>query len=215
MKRWLQLLLSLIGSVLALWLAHLINIFDYITIIPADKSYDVCITVYFTLVETGINVGHSLAIEWWKKQKTKIEAVIYLPKGKPNVDNKPVIHFNEIDMAEFRMKLVVKGKCSNILDKNIILPSIEQADIQIGRRGIGASIDNCGNFIVEIKKLCQNRQNIEVEEDYKIILQRANIEDSSEIVIKPELFAALKSRKIEYISNEARLILEEKSERNN
>lgn len=210
MKKWLQLIVSFVGSLLALWLASFFNFFDYITFIPADKSYDVCITIYFTLIETVLNIAYSAWIEWWEKEKTQIETVIYLPNEEPNRSGCPVIRFNSMDMAEIKIKLVIKGKCKNIINKNIVLQTMTQADMQIGRRGIGAVIDNNGNFVIKMCQLCQSREEIETEETYKVVLQRGNVEDSSQITMKPILSTGSKNWRVKYISNEAKLILEEK-----
>lgn len=208
MKKWMQVFISFVGSLLALWLVHIVNIFDYMTFIPKDKSYDVCIAVYFTLVEAMVNILYSMLLNWIKDRKVDVEAIIFSANEAPNITSCPIIKFNEMGVAEFSMKVSVKGKRNNINNNSIVLNSMRQVDYQIGRRGTGAKVDNAGNYIIEIDKICYNQEVINVEEVYKIVLQRGDMEDSSTIMISPKLLET-KGKHIHFMSNEAKLALEE------
>ena len=195
MKKWIQLAISFVGSIIALLLAHYFNIFEYMTFIPSEKSYDVCITIYFTVIQTGVNIGFYEINKWLEEQKTKIEAVVYLPNEEPNLNSCPIIKFNEMDMAEIRLKLSVKGKSKTI---------------QIGRKGIGVSVDNSGNIMFEMEKMCQGHEAINIEENYKLVLQRGNIDDSLTIIMKPKLVKKARTKNIKFFTNEAKIVLEER-----
>lgn len=207
MKKWLQILVSFVGSLLALWLAHVFNIFDYMPFVPKDKSYDVCIAVYFTLVETLANLLYSMLLDWIEDRRIEVEAIMFSANEEPNIASCPIIRFNEMGIAEFNMKVSVKGKRSNINNNSIILNSMRQVDFQIGRRGTGTKVDNEGNYIIEIDKICNNQDIINVEEIYKIVLQRGDMEDSSVIMISPKLLEN-RHKNIKFVTNEAKLTLE-------
>lgn len=207
MKKWLQIIMSFIGSLLALWLAHAFNIFDYMTFIPKDKSYDVCIAVYFTLVEALVNILYSKVLDWREDKRIDVEVIMFSANEEPNIASRPIIRFNEMGIAEFSMKVSVKGKRSSINNNSIVLNSMRQVDFQIGRRGIGAKVDNDGNYIIEIDKICNNQDIINVEEIYKIVLQRSDMEDSSVIMISPKLIEN-RHNHIKFVANEANITLE-------
>lgn len=208
MRKWLQVLVSFVGSLVALWLAHRFNIFDCMTFIPQEKSYDVCITVYFTLVEAVMNIAYTLLVDWIDKQKIEIEAIMFTANEQPNKNTCPIIRFNDMGLAEMNMKVSIKGKRSRIKNNTIVLTSMSQVEYQIGRRGSGAMVDNEGNYFIEIDKLCNNQDVIDVEETYKIVLQRGTLENSAEIMISPKLNDN-KCKKIAFVSNEVKLTLEE------
>ena len=208
MKKWIQVIISFVGSLLALWLVHVFNIFDYMTFIPKDKSYDVCIAVYFALVEALVNILYSMLLDWREHKKVDVEAIIFSAKEEPNISSCPIIRFNEMGVAEFCMKVSVNGKRNNINNNSIVLNSMRQVDYQIGRRGTGAKVDNDGNYIIEIDKICHNQDVINVEEVYKIVVQRGDMEDSSTIMISPKLLET-KGKHIHFMTNEAKLALEE------
>lgn len=207
MRKWLQVIVSFIGSLIALWLANGINFFEYMTFIPKDKSYDVCIAVYFTIVEAIVNIAYSMHIDWIDKQKIKIEAIMFTANEQPNKNACPIIKFNEFGIAEMNMKVSVQGKRSSIKNNIIVLNSMSQIDFQIGRRGSGAKVDNEGNYIIEIEQICNNQDVISIEEVYKIVLQRGTLENSAEIMISPKL-KYNKGNHIDFVSNEAKLTLE-------
>lgn len=207
MRKWLQVFVSFVGSLTALWLAHGINIFDYMTFIPQDKSYDACITVYFTLVEAFVNTVYTMFTDWIDKQKTEIGAIIFTANEEPNKNTSPIIRFNDMGIAEINMKVSVKGKRSSIKNNTIVLDSMRQVEYQVGRRGSGAKVDNEGNYIIEIDKLCNNQEIMNIEETYKIVLQRGNLENGAEIMISPKLNDK-KCKPIVFVSNNAKLKLE-------
>lgn len=207
MRKFLQVIVSFIGSLFALWLAHGINIFDYLTFVPQDKSYDVCITVYFTIVEAALNISYTILIEWLEKQKVEIEAIMFTANEEPNRNTCPIIRFNDMGIAEVNMKVSLKGKRSQLKNKTIILHAMNQVEYQVGRRGSGAQVDNEGNYIVEIEKLCNKQAIINMNETYKLVLQRGTLEDSAQIMISPKLNNN-KCKLISFVANDAKITLE-------
>lgn len=209
MKKCVKPLLSLIGSVIALLMAHYINIFSYMTFIPDDKSYDVCIAVYFTLFESMIGTFINWCERKYEESMTEIEAVIYLQNEVVNEKTTPIIRFDDMGMAEMRLHIKLCGKCENVKGNQIIIRSFLQAEMQLVRRGTGAKIDNDGSLLIDIGTLCGNRAKIQCEEDYKIVLQRGVIDNSLSINLIPEINIVKKNRRVKYKANEAKIILEE------
>lgn len=209
MKKWIRLFLSLVGSIMALVMAHFCNIFNYISYIPQDKRYDVCIAVYFTLFETFIDIIFTWILECIDKIRTKVEVVMYLPSEVPNANTTPIVRFNDMGMAELRVQLSVIGNCKNVLSSEIVMKSIIQADMQFARRGTGSSIDENGNAIINLNDIVHNRDTIQFEEDYKIVLQRGAIDNGVEIYLKPQINKHKKISIVKFVTNGAKLVLEE------
>lgn len=209
MKKWIKPILSLLGSVIALLMAHGFNIFSYMTFIPNDKQYDVCIAVYFTLFETLISMFCACCEKKINEGKTDIESVIYLQNEIVNQNNNPVIKFNDFGMAEMLLHVKVSGKCKKLKGNRIVLRSFSQADMQINRKGTGAKIDNTGNYIICLESFCGTRECLQYEEDYRIVLQRGAIDNSASIILRPELISDKKIKGIKHIANEAKVVLEE------
>lgn len=209
MRKLLQVLVTFVGALIAIWLANEFNIFNYMTFVPNNKSFDVCITVYFTVVESIVNVSYTMIINWLDKQKVEIETILFTSNDEPNKNTCPIVRFNTMGIAEMNMKVSVKGNRSRVKDKTIILNSMIQVEYQVGRRGSGAKVDNEGNYIIEIEKLCSNQEIVNIEETYKIVLQRGALDDSAQIIVTPKLNDN-NSKLIVFESNNAKLALEER-----
>ena len=100
MRKWLQILVSIAGILLALCLAHAFNICDYMTFIPKDKSYDVCITVYFALVEVITSILLSMILDWMEARKVNVEVIMFASNEAPNKASCPIIKFNKISLND-------------------------------------------------------------------------------------------------------------------
>lgn len=209
MKKWLKLCLSLAGSIIALVLAKWFNIFSYMTFIPKDKQYDVCIAVYFTLLEMIIAYIYEAIEQKVEKEKAKIHSVIHLKNEGPNLNSVPEIRFNEMGMAEFYLHVELDGMCKKMDGCKIRIQSFIQGDMQLGKKGSSANIDNDGNFVIDLEKICGQREDIHWEEDYRIVLQRGVIENGGGIVLKPELVYNTKKFGMIFKSNKSRVMWEE------
>lgn len=210
MKKWLKLGLSLVGSIFALLLAKWVNIFSYMSSIPNDKQYDVCIAVYFNLIETAITIIFERIEKIIEKNKTKIFSIIHIKNEEPNLNSAPVIRFNEMGMAEFFLHIKMSGKCKKMIGKKIVIQSFVQGDMQIGRRGSGVIIDNMGNLVIDLEQICGSREYLNFEEDYRITLQRGLIDNSGSVVLKPELISDGRCCGVKHNKNTVKISWEEK-----
>ena len=212
MKKWLKLLASTIGIIIALCLTKFINLFDYVTFIPQDKKFDVCLTVYFAVIGSLVNVLWEHAENWIEKKRTSIEVVFHLPTEIENMSSVPKVTFNESDVAEVCMHVRIKGNTANILEYSLIIRYLRQADMQPGKKGVGSVIDYEGNYVLRINEICQNLETISYEADYPILFQRSEFENRMEINVCPEIQSEKKKQNvfINFKTNNMILILEEK-----
>jgi hypothetical protein len=210
MKNIFQVVLLLAGTIIALLMAHIFNIFNYMPFVPIDKKYDVCIAAYFTLVETIINNLVNFIYAKVSKNRTFIKVTLYNLQEVPNPNSIPKIYFNNMGIAKMGMKLSIKGRFRNIREKKVIINHFLHADMQFDRRGTGATIDNEGNLLIDLNKFNQNDKVIECEENYIIVFQRSITENSAEILIRPSIEKTPNSFFLNFNENAAKLIMEEK-----
>lgn len=209
-KKVFRLLLSFGGFIVALLVAHGFNIFDYMTFVPEDKKYDVCIAVYFAVMETGITFLYDGIVEQIAQKKTYIEAVFHLPTEFSNSKSVPIIKFNDMGIAEVKLNLMVKGCCSNLINNGVMIRVPQQVDAQFSKKGVGIKQDNQGNLLIMLDEVCRNREVFESEEDYKITFMRRDYDNKATISLSPELLLKKKDRRISFVKNEAKMVLEEK-----
>lgn len=210
MKKFMRVLTSLIGSLIALAMVHFFNIFDYIPLVQPENSYDIGVAVYFSLTEMAVGMLFDWFVGLIEKSKTHIEAILYLPNQVPNETVVPRVRLNNMGMAEMILHVRVHGKCKKVKDSQIMISSFLQAEMQFARRGTGTEIDDNGNVLINLKAFCNKRAEIQCEEDYKIVLQRGAIDNSANIVLKPEIKSNVKLNGTKFICNEADIVLEEK-----
>lgn len=209
MRKWLRLLVSLIGSIFALFIAHCFNICDWFTFIPEDKKYDGCVAIYFTLVEMGIGFAEEKIISFKESRKTYIEVSFYKPGDEASLNATPLLRFNDYGISEVMCKLSIVGKCSNIIDGEIVIPAINEADIQFAKRGNGTSVNERGDAIIKLGDICSYTETINHQEDYRIVLQRGLMDTRSELLLKP-IIKNVKTRNVSYKNNQLKIVMEER-----
>lgn len=201
---------TLLVSVLCILLAHVINPFSFISIVPKDKVYDVCIAVYFSIGSFITEGLIDLINKCIESKKVYIEAVFSHKNEVSGLQSKPCITFNSCDMAEIELEVSIHGNSKQISDLRLEIPKIAQSDFQVGRKTIGAEVNNNGDFVIHLSKICGNSGDINIRETFLITMQRIPIDDKATITMKPELSLEKKSLWIDYTSNSAIVRLEDK-----
>lgn len=209
MKRCIRFLASFIGSIVALLMAHYFNFIIFLTFVPDDKKYDVCIAVYFTCIEAIIGIIFDFICEWFESRRTYIEVVFYNPKETVNISATPIVKFNNMGMAELMLRVKVKGKSANIKNGSIRIEAFKQADMQFAKKGLGAKISNNGDALIKLMDICDGHEELDYEEDFKLVFQRGDYDTYSSRNIKPEL-VSVKSPYVKYERNYMEIILEER-----
>lgn len=209
MKKCIRLFVSFIGSLLALLMAHYFNICTYLEFIPDDKKYDVCISIYFVCAETIMGIFFDWVCKKIADSKTQVEASFFKPRDEANINTNPVVQFNELDMIEVNLRVKITGKSSNIENSSIKIDAIKQIDMQFAKKGMGSTINNNGDAIINFSDACEGHKQIDYEEEFKLVLQRGDYDTHSSIVIKPEIILN-KSKRVDYKCNYIKIKLEER-----
>lgn len=208
---WLiRILATLAGAILTLIIAHAFNPFSAMTFIPQDKAYDVCITVYFSIMEIVLNWGIEKVNALIDSYFMTIEVFISHKDEAAEIYSKPKIRFNEFDLAEVALTVHMRGRKKYFTGLEIVLPQIAQADFQVGKRTIGAYINNQGDFCVKLSDICGSSDAIQLSQTFSVIIQRSPVDESALVQLSPELHPVKRHRRIKYSSNMAILQLEAK-----
>lgn len=198
---------SILGAILSLIIAHNFNPFSTMTFIPQDKVYDVCITIYFSIAEVIISFGMDKIEEIVSGYYMDIEAVLSHRNEEAGLDSQPTIRFNEVDMSEVSLTLKIHGKRKYFNNIEVVIPRIAQADYQLGRQSLGASINSNGDFCIKISAICGYTETVDLTETFLITLQRAPVDNSARVTISPEA-RPIKHKRIRFSNNTAVVQLE-------
>lgn len=204
---FLRIAFSVIGAILSLLLTHYFNFFSLITIIPEDKVYDFCISFYISL--TGLLLNGMLDVIEKKVSDyyMDVEAILSHHDEVPGLSSQPTIRFNEFEVSEVELTIRINGDRDFFSGVKVIIPKIAQADYQLGRQSLGASLTSEGDFFVDLSAICGQSQKVDMSETFLITLQRAPIDNNAEIKITPEINPK-KSKRIRFLNNSAVIELE-------
>lgn len=198
----LRIAFSIIGAILSLLLAHYFNLFSLIKNIPEEKVYDACITFYFSLTGLILNGLLGLIEKKMSDYYMDVEAILSQRNEVPGLSSQPTIRFNEFDMSEVALTIRINGNRDFFSGVKVIIPKISQADYQLGRQSLGASLNNKGDFCIDLSAISGQSQKVNMSETFLITLQRAPIDNNAEITITPEIIPK-KSKRIRFLNNSA------------
>ncbi len=203
----LRIFTSIVGAIISLFIAHYFNPFVLMSFIPTSSVYDVCITVYFSITELLINWGLDKAKEKAADYYSDIKIVLSHSDEQADLNSQPMIRFNECDMAEIAITIVAKGSLKRLSNIRVIIPRIAQADYQPGRKSLGASINDKGDFCVDLSVICGHQEKVMLSETFLITLQRAPVDNNASVIITPTL-SPRKNKRVRFQKNTASLQME-------
>ena len=97
----------LVVALIGVYFANKFNIFDFITFIPEEKSFDICITVYFAILEI---LSEFFAKSAYAKFTSEISVVLSLNNTEVSIDSTPIIKFNQSGLAEATITVSIVGR---------------------------------------------------------------------------------------------------------
>lgn len=184
MKRWYRIVVSLLGAVIALYVAGIYDPFSQMKLIPQGKSYDVCITVYFALFDAIVNWIVDSVCELVERRKTVIS--VKLQSDSYDAAGVPQISLSD-EIAEFKLKVHISGLRKNIAGKQILFKALKQASYTIGSRRTGIHLENNGDISIRLDEVMSDTDNAsDIVQEYVIDLQLNDNEDMGTIWIEPE-----------------------------
>lgn len=140
----------LIVALIGVYLANKFNIFSFISFIPADKSFDVCITAYFAILEIALELLITIIRN---KFMSELSVILSLSNTEVSLDSTPVISFNRSDLAEATITVQINGRKKHFSNYQLILSNAGFVTMQANIHDREASVDNLGNYIINIEKM--------------------------------------------------------------
>ncbi len=199
-------LIPILVSVLGVYLANQCNIFDYISFIPKDKSFDICISTYFIILDIFI-VSFIEFIE--EEYMSELKVTISKSNTVPEISSTPIIEFNAMDLAEAIVNVEITGRKKNFLNSTIVFSNVNFATMQASVKEKGSSVDSDGNYIINLEEIFgASDMRIATSATFKISLVKEPIEGERTIEMIPELKKGTFHPLIIYKNNKAILKLE-------
>ncbi|MGL5676600.1 MAG: hypothetical protein ACRDDX_09305 [Cellulosilyticaceae bacterium] len=124
----------------------LLNILDYITFIPKDKAFDLCLIIYLAIAE----VIWSKLEEHVRTQKVSIQCIGSIPGQKSTLKTIPVIHFVE-DVATIKFDITINGSAKKAAKNSIIIPFPTCVDVQVENKNV--SVDSKGVCTLDLRHI--------------------------------------------------------------
>ncbi len=184
MKRLVRIIFSFAGALLALLAAGNFNLFALMKFIPRSSSYDVCITVYFTVFDAIMNWLFDYICGRIDRRKTVVK--VELESKERDRNGVPQILLTQ-EMAEFKVRVHISGKRKNIQGSEIRFKALKQASYTVGKRGAGIHQDGNGDIFIRIDELINETNNdSDITEEYIIDMQLNDIDYTGTVKIEPE-----------------------------
>ena len=175
----------LVVALIGVYFANKFNIFDFITFIPEEKSFDICITVYFAILEI---LSEFFAKSAYAKFTSEISVVLSLNNTEVSIDSTPIIKFNQSGLAEATITVSIVGRKKHFSDFQLVVANSSFATMQANIHDREVSIDNTGNYIIDLEKMFGNTNSrIYVSSSFRITFAREFSDTERSIEISPEL----------------------------
>ena len=175
----------IIIALLGVYLTNKFNIFEYMPFIPTEKSFDICITVYFAILEI---FSGFLAEIIYTKFMSEISVILSLDNSEISVNSIPIIKFNSEELSEAILTVQIIGRKKHFSNTIIMLPNTGCTTMQPSIHSKEASIDKNGNFIIDLEKLFgTTNKKISVSSSFRITFVKELVDNERMIEISPEL----------------------------
>lgn len=198
-----KIIASIISAIIGILAANRLNIFALMSFVPTDYAYDICITVYFAIVDIILEVLQEYLFGKIKKWFfSELEVIIYLPGTNINVSTDAILDFNADDLTEANISVKIAGLKRHFKDIDLLIKKPPFAEIQNGYRRREVQVDN-ENYRIKLVELFGNNDWTECEQEFKIVMIQDPVDGDSSVIMSPEL--SEKKCNIRYKHNNARL----------
>lgn len=182
-----KLLTPIASAILGIWAANKFNLFEFLTFIPTDYVYEVCITVYFAIIDVILEILRELLCNFLKEKFfSEIEVIIYQTNTEPNIKNNPTLIFNSEDQTEACILVSVKGNKKHFKNARIQIENPACAEIQGNYKSRAVSIDN-DTYCISLEDLFGGYNKSNFEQKFRIVLAQIPVDDECIAEIRPEI----------------------------
>lgn len=204
-KIW-KLLVPLLSAIIGIWFTNCFNIFEKIPFVPADYSYEVCITAYFAIVDAVLGMVKDNVIKWIKDNFfSGIEVVFYPPQTEPSIASTPVLKFNEMGLTEVDIAVKIKGKKKHFENSILQVKDPAFVDFQENYQRTEVRVTN-NIYMIDLDKLFGGSDETEFTQNFRLLMAQGPVDGESTAVILPEI--KNKHKNVSYKHNKATVKVE-------
>ncbi len=175
------------SAFIGLKILEVFNVFDYIAPLKGtDKSFDVGVTVYFTIVDFILecflkNIKQTVFV------KQSLEIILSTSGSQKTVNSVPVLTLEDDRVAEATITVKIKAKRTTVERMIITLPAINFATIQHSGNSRAVTVDQNGNYQICLGQIVGSSLFIETEQSFSVLFLKEPVEGTSTWRLKPEL----------------------------
>lgn len=151
-KIW-KIITPIISAIIGIVAANHLNIFELLSFVPRDFTYEVCITAYFAIADVLLDALQETVFDkLQKKCFSKIEVIISQPETNVNIDTDAILTFNSDDLAEATVIVDIKGQKKHFQDIELIIKKPAFAELQGASRRREVRLDS-ENYCIKLADL--------------------------------------------------------------
>lgn len=164
--------IPLISAVVGLELVEKFNILQALNIITdVDKAFDTCTTVYFAIVNVVL-----LSIAEWIKSTFFPTQSIRVIFSKPNEvvqdSNIPILILKNDFPCEARITVRINARKKTCKGLKLTVECVNFATMQLPTASTVATVDEKGNYIIDLEMLFGNQEYANTEQTFRILFSR-------------------------------------------
>lgn len=184
-NKFLRIIKPIVVSIVSICLVNVFNLFDYITFIPKNISYEFCITAYFSAIEIIIDNLIDMVVDRFKSEVT---VMFFNPNTEPSIDTIPIVNFNSMDLADVNIKITIYGNRFAFLGMLLVIPNTNFATIQNNTKYKDLYINEKGDCVIDLYKMFSNtNKKITTSSTFKVSYVKDYVIPEKTIEIYPEI----------------------------
>jgi len=123
---FLKIFKTVLIALAGVFIANKFNLFSYMTFIPDDKAFDICITVYFTILE----LISEFLLEAVHGRRSELSVILSHVNTDVSIESNPIINFNQDDLAQMTVTVHINGMKKHFTGSKIVLSDVGFATMQ-------------------------------------------------------------------------------------
>lgn len=185
-KIW-KIIAPVLSAIIGILAANKLNVFDFLPFVPDEYSYEICITVYFAVVDIIIDALMNGILYFVKNRfMSELEVVISQQGTNINVGTDSFLEFNADDLTEANVLVKIKGRKNHFKNINLIIKKPAFAEIQSTYRRSEATLSR-NNYCIKLESLFGNSDFIDSSQTFKIAMIQDPVDGDTSVILSPEL----------------------------
>ena len=164
--RFLNILCSLLVTILAVFFTQKLNICQYVPFVPSNKAFEVCIAIYITAIGGLIDFSKDFISKYIENKKVNIKVICYTDSNNILLNNNPVITCNECGLSKIHIQVSLQGTVKKLKSSKIRFSSISQVEYQRDKSESAMKLDANGDMVIVLDEMCGNQKEVKLTETF-------------------------------------------------